>query len=95
MFARLLRSIRAVGLAAVTIVAGAALARGAGPHQKTPVVLTSTLRTEYNILQGDRKMGSEMVEKRVFDNNTVVFVIDAVMDYAQGLDSSSSVSTPS
>jgi hypothetical protein len=56
-----------------------------GPHQKTPVKLTSTLRTEYRIMQGDQEIGREAVEKKVFGNNTVVFTVDANLKYGEGV----------
>jgi hypothetical protein len=87
MRARVCRSILAVTLAAACLPADGAFgpAWSAGPHQKTPSALTSAQRTEYRILQGDRETGRESVEKKVFDNNTVVFVIDAAMEYGHGV----------
>ena len=55
------------------------------PHQKKAAALTKTTRTEYRIMQDKNEMGREAVEKKVFDNNTVVFLIDASMTYGQGV----------
>jgi hypothetical protein len=56
-----------------------------GPHQKKPVKLTSTLVTEYRIVQDKKPMGKERIEKKVFDNNTVVFTIDGELAYGPGV----------
>jgi len=81
--------------AAVAWVAASALAivaasitpvRAMSPHQKKPVKLTSTLRTEYRVTSSDNKpVGSETVEKKVFDNNTIAFTIDSALDYGPGV----------
>jgi hypothetical protein len=79
---------RRIAVAAAALVfPGALLAPtwAASPHQRKPVALTSTLRTEYRIMQGKKQMGTEKVEKKVFDNNTVVFTIDATMAYGPGV----------
>jgi hypothetical protein len=55
------------------------------PHQKKPVALTKTSRTAYRIVQDKKELGKEAVEKKVFDNNTIVFNIDASMAYGQGV----------
>jgi hypothetical protein len=55
------------------------------PHQKKPVKLTKTQRTEYRIMQDKKEMGREAVEKKVFDNNTIVLNIDATMSYGAGV----------
>jgi hypothetical protein len=57
----------------------------AGPRQKKPVKLTSTQRVEYRIVRDTTEMGKESVEKKIFDNNTVVFTIDATMGYGEGV----------
>lgn len=67
------------------LVGSAAVAAGSGPHQKKPVKLTSTLVTEYRIVQDKKQMGTERIEKKVFDNNTVLFTMDAEMAYGQGV----------
>ncbi|HKW14894.1 MAG TPA: hypothetical protein VJS69_10455 [Candidatus Krumholzibacteria bacterium] len=54
-------------------------------HQKKPVKLESTLVTEYRILQDKKKVGTEKVEKKTFDNNTIVFTIDAKLAYGPGV----------
>lgn len=67
------------------LVSSAAIAAGSGPHQKKPVKLTSTLVTEYRIVQDKKQVGKERIEKKVFDNNTVVFTMDAELAYGQGV----------
>jgi hypothetical protein len=57
----------------------------AGPRQKKPVKLMSTQRTEYRIVQNKKELGKESVEKKTFDNNTVVFTIDGTMGYGEGI----------
>lgn len=80
------RVARAVSLiAAGAVLATALVPAWAGPRQKKPVKLTSTQKTEYRILQDKNQMGTETVEKKVFDNNTIVFVIDATMSYGGGV----------
>jgi len=76
--------------AAAMIWLPASAARGETPHQRSEASLRSTLVTEYRIMkQGDKandvKVGSETVEKKVFNNNTVVFNIVAVMTYGEGV----------
>ena len=68
----------------VLLVLSAAIA-AAGPHQKKPVKLTSTVVAEYRIVQGKKPMGTERIEKKVFDNNTVVFNIDNELSYGPGV----------
>jgi hypothetical protein len=93
MFARDCRSSRRAGFAgvAVTIASIAMLlaallpARAMSPHQKKPVALTSTVRTEYRVIQDKKQMGTEKVEKKVFDNNTIVFTVDAELAYGPGV----------
>ena len=55
------------------------------PHQRKPVSLESTQRTEYRITQGGKEMGREAVEKKVFDDNRVVLTIDASLAYGPGV----------
>jgi hypothetical protein len=57
----------------------------AGPHQKKPIKLTSTVVAEYRIVQDKKQMGKERIEKKVFDNNTVLFTIDCELAYGQGV----------
>ncbi len=87
MFVRASR--RRTGAIVFALVASAAIAtvsaRAMGPHQKKPVKLTSTLVTEYRIVQDKKQMGKERIEKKVFDNNTVVFTMDGDMEYGQGV----------
>jgi hypothetical protein len=54
-------------------------------HQKKPVKLTSTVTTEYRVIQDKKKMGSEKIEKKMFDNNTILFTVDAVLTYGPGI----------
>lgn len=74
----------ALGVAAAVAAVSTAVAAGS-PHQKKPVKLTSTVVTEYRILQDKKKVGTEKVEKKTFDNNTVVFNIDAQLTYGPGV----------
>lgn len=67
------------------LVSSAAIAAGPGPHQKKPVKLTSTVVAEYRIVQDKKQMGKERIEKKVFDNNTVVFTIDSELAYGPGV----------
>lgn len=55
------------------------------PHQRSKASLNSTERCEYRITQNKEERGRETIEKRVFDNNTVEFVIDASMAYGSGV----------
>jgi len=73
-----------VAVATALFIAALAPAWG-GPRQKTPAKVTSTLRTEYRIVQGKDQIGKETVEKKVFGNNTVVYTIDATMAYGPGV----------
>src|SRR5262245_35251299 len=75
---------RSVGVA-ILLVSSAAFAAGSGPHQKKPVKLTSTTVAEYKITQEKKVMGKESVEKKVFDNNTIVFTMDSEMAYGPGV----------
>ena len=76
----------AVMLVCAGLVLGAlAPARGEGPHQRRPASLTSTQRAEYRIVQNDEEKGRETIEKQVFNNNTVVFHIEASMSYGPGV----------
>jgi hypothetical protein len=75
---------RAIAVAAALLLAAIAPAWGDGPHKRSTASLTSTERTEYRILQDKQEKGRETIEKKVFDNNTIVFVIDASMIYGQG-----------
>jgi len=63
----------------------AAVSYAMSPHQKKAVALTSTVRTEYRVIQDKKQMGTEKVEKKVFDNNTVVFTVDAELAYGPGV----------
>jgi hypothetical protein len=72
-----------VALAAAAVWPGPAPAGGV--HQRTQASVTSTERCEYRILQGKEEKGREIVEKRVFSNNTVAFLIEATMTYGPGL----------
>lgn len=67
------------------LVCSAAVAAVSMPHQKKPVKLTSTVTGEYRIMQDKNKMGSEKIEKKTFDNNTILFTIDAVLAYGPGV----------
>lgn len=76
----------AVAVAAGAMAMWAALpARAVGPHQKKPVAVRTEQRTEYAIVQDKKKVGSEKVDKKVFDNNTILFTIDADMTYGVGV----------
>lgn len=83
--------IRAGGRPAVAVVGATVVAllcapvSAEGPHKRRTPALTSTQRTEYRIVQDKAEKGRETIEKKVFDNNTVVFTIDAVMVYGPGL----------
>jgi hypothetical protein len=46
--------------------------------------LASATRAAYRIVQGDREMGRESYEQRVYDNNTIVFAADNSISFAQG-----------
>ena len=76
---------RSVGVAVALVVSAAVAAVSMPAHQKKPVKLTSTVTTEYRIIQNKKKMGSEKIEKKTFDNNTILFTVDAVMTYAPGV----------
>lgn len=67
------------------VVCAATAAHSMGPHQKKPVKLTSTLVAEYKITQDKKAMGKERIEKKVFDNNTIVFNIDSDLSYGPGV----------
>jgi hypothetical protein len=54
-------------------------------HQKKAVKLTSTLTTEYRVVQDKKQMGSEKIVKKVYDNNTIVFTVDASLSYGPGV----------
>lgn len=73
-----------VGCAGIVAIS-AAIAAASSPHQKKPVKLNSTVRTEYRVIQDKKQMGMEKVEKKVFDNNTVVFTVDAELSYGPGV----------
>ena len=66
-------------------IAAVPAAQAMGPHQKKAVKLTSTLVAEYKIIQDKKPMGKERIEKKVFDNNTVVFNIDSELSYGPGV----------
>jgi hypothetical protein len=77
---------RSIGVVmALGVVALSAAFAAGSPHQKKPVSLTSTLITEYRIVQDKKQMGTEKVVKKVFDNNTILFTVDAQMTYMQGV----------
>ncbi|HET6349706.1 MAG TPA: hypothetical protein VFH88_11550 [Candidatus Krumholzibacteria bacterium] len=79
------RATRAIAVLVLALAAAPAVTAGMPAHQKKPVKLESTLRTEYSITQNNKEMGHEAVEKKTYDNNTVVFTIDAEMTYGPGV----------
>jgi hypothetical protein len=76
---------RSLGVAVGLVVSAAVAAAAMSPHQKKPVKLTSTLVAEYRVMQNKQKMGSEKVVKKTYDNNTIVFTIDAQLAYGPGV----------
>jgi hypothetical protein len=60
-------------------------ARGANPRQRKVGKVTSTLRTQYRIVQDSKERGTETIEKKIFDDNTILYTMDATMKYGPGI----------
>lgn len=70
----------AVCRSALVVIAllAAGAARAETPmHQKKPVKLLSTVSATYRLVQGDEEIGRERLERRVYDDNTIVFDIES------------------
>lgn len=56
--------------------AGIVFAAPSNKKQTKPASLLEVTRAEYKIVQGDVEFGSEVVTKKTFDNNTIVYLGD-------------------
>ena len=85
MSARAFRNLALVVAGVAVAFAFLSPARGANPRQRKVAKLSSTQRTEYRIVQDKKERGRETVEKKVFDNNTILYTIDATLVYGPGV----------
>jgi hypothetical protein len=67
-------------IAALLLAACALNARADTPmHQKKPVRLLSTVHATYRLVQQDSEVGTERVERRTYDDNTVTYDVTSVI----------------
>jgi len=88
MSARACRSLTVAVLAVTALVADSVFAVPPG-REKSVGQLTKTSRASYRIVQGDKEIGSESYQQRVYDNNTVVFAAEDSLGFSPGMGMSS------